>query len=37
VQGLDVHYLLGTQFGKFIDRESEKWSKIIRETGINKQ
>jgi tripartite-type tricarboxylate transporter receptor subunit TctC len=37
VQGLDVHYLPGPEFGKFIDSESEKWSKIIREAGINKQ
>jgi tripartite-type tricarboxylate transporter receptor subunit TctC len=37
VQGLDVHYLSGPAFGTFIDSESEKWSKIIREAGINKQ
>jgi tripartite-type tricarboxylate transporter receptor subunit TctC len=37
VQGLDVHYLPGAQFGKFIDGESEKWGKIIREAGLNKQ
>ena len=37
VQGLDVHYLPGPEFGKFIDSESEKWGKIIREAGINKQ
>jgi tripartite-type tricarboxylate transporter receptor subunit TctC len=37
VQGLDVHYLPGPEFGKFIDGESEKWGKIIREAGINKQ
>ncbi len=37
VQGLDVHYLPGPEFGKFIDNESEKWSKIIREAEINKQ
>jgi tripartite-type tricarboxylate transporter receptor subunit TctC len=36
VQGLDVHYLPGAEFGKFVDSESEKWSKIIREAGINK-
>jgi tripartite-type tricarboxylate transporter receptor subunit TctC len=36
VQGLDVHYLPGTAFGQFIDAESEKWSKIIQEAGINK-
>jgi tripartite-type tricarboxylate transporter receptor subunit TctC len=36
VQGLDVHYLPGPEFGKFIDSETEKWSKIIREAGINK-
>jgi tripartite-type tricarboxylate transporter receptor subunit TctC len=37
VQGLDVHYLPGPAFGKFIDNETEKWSKIIREAGINKR
>jgi tripartite-type tricarboxylate transporter receptor subunit TctC len=36
VQGLDVHYLPGPEFGKFIDGETEKWGKIIREAGINK-
>ena len=35
VQGLDVHYLPGPEFGKFVDSETEKWSKIIREAGIN--
>ena len=34
VQGLDVHYLPGLEFGKFIDGESEKWGKIIREAGL---
>jgi len=37
VQGLDTHYLPGPQFDKFIDSESDKWGKIIREAGINKQ
>ncbi len=37
VQGLDVHYLPGPAFGQFIDRERDKWSKIIREAGINRQ
>ena len=37
LQGLDAHYLPGPEFGQFIDRESEKWSKIIRDAGINKQ
>ena len=37
VQGLDVHYLPGPEFGKFIDSETGKWSKIIREAGINKR
>jgi tripartite-type tricarboxylate transporter receptor subunit TctC len=37
VQGVDVHYLPGAEFGKFIDNETEKWSKIIREAGINKR
>ena len=36
VQGLDVHYLPGPEFGKFIDGESEKWSRIVREAGLNK-
>lgn len=36
VQGLDVHYLPGPEFGTFIENETEKWSKIIREAGINK-
>jgi tripartite-type tricarboxylate transporter receptor subunit TctC len=35
VQGLDVHYLPGPEFERFIDSETEKWSKIIREAGIN--
>jgi tripartite-type tricarboxylate transporter receptor subunit TctC len=35
VQGLDVHYLPGPEFGKFIDNETEKWSRIVREAGIN--
>ena len=33
-QGVDVHYLPGPEFGKFIDSETEKWGKIIREDGI---
>jgi tripartite-type tricarboxylate transporter receptor subunit TctC len=33
-QGLDVHYLPGAEFGKFIDNETEKWGKIIQEAGI---
>jgi tripartite-type tricarboxylate transporter receptor subunit TctC len=37
VQGLDAHYLPGAEFGTFIDKESEKWSKIIREAEINKR
>lgn len=37
VQGLDAHYLSGPDFGKFIDTETQKWGKIIRQTGINKQ
>jgi len=37
VQGLDVHYLAGPEFGKFIDGETGKWSKIIREAGINQR
>jgi tripartite-type tricarboxylate transporter receptor subunit TctC len=37
VQGLDAHYLPGLEFGKFIDTETWKWSKIIRDAGINKQ
>ena len=37
VQGLDAHYLPGPDFGKFIDHESQKWSKVIREAGLNKQ
>jgi tripartite-type tricarboxylate transporter receptor subunit TctC len=37
IQGLDVHYLPGPQFGKFIDSESAKWSKVIRDAGLNKQ
>jgi tripartite-type tricarboxylate transporter receptor subunit TctC len=37
VQGMDAHYLPQQEFGKFVDRESEKWSKIIREAEINKQ
>ncbi|MEO6842526.1 MAG: tripartite tricarboxylate transporter substrate binding protein [Bradyrhizobium sp.] len=34
VQGLDVHYLPGAEFGKFIDNETGKWGKIIQEAGI---
>jgi tripartite-type tricarboxylate transporter receptor subunit TctC len=37
VQGMDAHYLPGPAFGKFVDGETEKWSKIIREAEINKQ
>jgi tripartite-type tricarboxylate transporter receptor subunit TctC len=37
VQGLDVHYLPGVEFGKFIDSETEKWSRIVREAGLDKQ
>jgi len=37
VQGLDVHYLPGPEFGKFVQGESDKWGKIIREAGLNKQ
>jgi tripartite-type tricarboxylate transporter receptor subunit TctC len=37
VQGLDVHYLPGPEFGTFIENETQKWGKIIREAGINKQ
>ena len=37
VQGLDVHYLPGPEFAEFVDSESAKWSKVIREAGINKQ
>src|ERR1700743_1725421 len=37
VQGLDVHYLPGPEFGTFIENETRKWSKIIREADINKQ
>jgi tripartite-type tricarboxylate transporter receptor subunit TctC len=37
VQGMDAHYLPGPEFGKFVDGETEKWSKIIREAEINKQ
>jgi tripartite-type tricarboxylate transporter receptor subunit TctC len=36
VQGLDPHYLPGPEFGKFIEGETEKWGKIIREVGLNK-
>jgi tripartite-type tricarboxylate transporter receptor subunit TctC len=34
VQGLEAHYLPGVEFGKFIDGESAKWGKIIRESGL---
>jgi tripartite-type tricarboxylate transporter receptor subunit TctC len=37
VQGMDAHYLPGPEFGKFVDGETEKWGKIIREAEINKQ
>jgi tripartite-type tricarboxylate transporter receptor subunit TctC len=37
IQGLDVHYRPGPEFGRFVDSESEKWSRIIREAGINQQ
>jgi hypothetical protein len=36
VQGLDVHHLPRLEFGKFIDGETGKWSRIVREAGINK-
>lgn len=35
VQGVDVHYLPGPAFGKFIDNETGKWSKIIHAAGIS--
>jgi tripartite-type tricarboxylate transporter receptor subunit TctC len=37
VQGLDVHYLPGPEFGKFVQGETDKWGKIIREAGLDKQ
>ena len=37
VQGLDPNFLPGAEFGKFVDSETEKWGKIIREAGIDKQ
>ncbi len=37
IQGMDAHYLPGPEFGKFVDGETGKWSKIIREAEINKQ
>jgi tripartite-type tricarboxylate transporter receptor subunit TctC len=37
IQGLDVHYLPGPDFAKFIDSERTKWSKVIRDAGLNKQ
>lgn len=37
IQGLDVHYLPGPDFARFIDSESAKWSKVIRDAGLNKQ
>lgn len=37
VQGVDVHYLPGAEFGRFIAGESDKWGKIIREIGVSKQ
>jgi tripartite-type tricarboxylate transporter receptor subunit TctC len=37
VQGMDANYLPGPEFGKFVDGETEKWGKIIREAEINKQ
>src|SRR6201992_3059132 len=36
VQGLDVHYLPGPEFGTFIENETRKWSKIISEADIHK-
>ncbi len=36
-QGLDVHYLPGPEFGKFVQGETDKWGRIIREVGLNKQ
>jgi tripartite-type tricarboxylate transporter receptor subunit TctC len=37
LQGLDVHYLPGPEFGKFVQGETDKWGKIIREAGLDKQ
>ena len=34
VQGLEVHGTDGTAFGKFIDDESAKWGKVIKDAGI---
>jgi hypothetical protein len=32
-----VHYLPGPDFAKFIDSERTKWSRVIRDAGLNKQ
>lgn len=34
VQGLEVHGTDGAAFGKFIDDESAKWGKVIKDAGI---
>ena len=34
VQGLEVHGTDGAAFGKFIDEEAAKWSKVIKDAGI---
>jgi len=36
-QCLEVHYLTGREFRRFIEGETEKWSGVVREAGINKQ
>ena len=34
VQGLEAYYLPGAEFGKYIEGESAKWGKIIRESNL---
>jgi tripartite-type tricarboxylate transporter receptor subunit TctC len=34
VQGLEAHPRPAAEFGKFIDEETAKWSKLIREGGL---
>ena len=34
VQGLEAHGTDGADFAKFIDAESDKWGKVIKEANI---
>lgn len=37
VQGLEAHGGTASAFGKFIDEETHKWSKVIRDAGLKEE